>query len=96
MWHSRIGKTNLEGEKADTWLPGVGLEVGIDCKGDGDTMEGIQWLELNQWGDGNALNCTADYLAVYICQNSLNCILEMGAFIVHKLFLNKSDLKMKP
>lgn len=61
--------------------------MGIDCKGDGDA-----WREGNQGGDGNALNYIADYLAARICQNSLNCILEIGAFCC-KLYLDKTDLK---
>lgn len=37
-------------------------------------------MDGNESGDGNVLTHIVGYLAVYICQNSLNCMLELGAF----------------
>lgn len=37
-------------------------------------------MDGNESGDGNTLTHMAGYLAVYICQNSLNCMAELGEF----------------
>ena len=49
MWNSRIGKTNLQWQKVDPWLPGSGAAKGADCRGAGGKFGGwwkcfISWL----------------------------------------------------
>ena len=50
-------------------------------------MEGINWKEQEgvSSDDGNVLHLD-DYMGAYICQNSLNCALNICAFPTYKFY----------
>lgn len=59
-------------QKAEQWLPGAG-----------DWEEGVGEFDYkgargNFWGGGSViyLDCCGGYMGIYICQNSLTCILH--------------------
>lgn len=64
--------------KTDQWLLGLDVGVGLTESGHKGSF----------WGNENVLQLD-HHTAVYICQNSLNYILKMGAFYVN--YLNKID-----
>lgn len=49
--------------------------------------------ERTLWGDGNILQLdrSSAYIAICICENSLNCTLLKGEFYSMKFYLDKLD-----
>lgn len=64
-------QTNLGQQKADQWLPEAGQGAGRDCKRKEETF-GDDGYVLYHDHDGG-------FTSIFICQNSLNCTLSMGA-----------------
>ena len=71
----------IENSETSKWIYDEREQISV-CQGLWLVGVTMKWHEGTFLGDGNilCLNCGFDNIHVYICQNSLNFILRMGAF----------------
>ena len=69
-WNSRTGKTNLEWQKLDQWLPGAGGGgMGNQLQKAKETFGGVEIFYLD---------CGSGYTGMHICRNTSNHALKIG------------------